>query len=469
MNKYKKLIGNSAIFAVGNLGSKLILIFLVPLYTYYLTAVEYGTIDIITTTSSLLLPIISLSIFDAVLRFVMDKKYPNDVVFTNALIITILGSIIALLFYPIFMYFNVLSGLLGYMYTILIIQAFQTLLTQFIRAIGKIKVYALNGIIMTLVTAVFNIIFLVKYNMGINGYFLSIIIANLISILYLTLYTKILSYIRFDKINKKITVKMLVYCIPLIPNAFMWWTINASNRYFILFFVGASANGLFAVANKIPSLLSILNTVFFQAWQLSAIEEYNDEGKSNFYSKTFSYFSMILFLGTSGILLVLKFITSTLVSNEFYQSWQFVPFLLIGIIFSSFSGFLGTNYIAAKQTGGVFRTSVIGGVVNVIANIIFIPLVGTNGAGISTMISFFVVWVLRYYDTKKYINMKLNVRIITLNLLLISIQIFILFIDFTVFKEFFIELILFLLVIIVNRKIIKLFKQIITTTMKKFV
>lgn len=235
MNKYKKLIGNSAIFAVGNLGSKLILIFLVPLYTYYLTAVEYGTIDIITTTSSLLLPIISLSIFDAVLRFVMDKKYPNDVVFTNALIITILGSIIALLFYPIFMYFNVLSGLLGYMYTILIIQAFQTLLTQFIRAIGKIKVYALNGIIMTLVTAVFNIIFLVKYNMGINGYFLSIIIANLISILYLTLYTKILSYIRFDKINKKITVKMLVYCIPLIPNAFMWWTINASNRYFILF------------------------------------------------------------------------------------------------------------------------------------------------------------------------------------------------------------------------------------------
>lgn len=65
--------------------------------------------------------------------------------------------------------------------------------------------------------------------------------------------------------------------------------------------------------------------------------------------------------------------------------------------------------------------------------------------------------------------MKLNVRIITLNLLLISIQIFILFIDFTVFKEFFIELILFLLVIIVNRKIIKLFKQIITTTMKKFV
>jgi O-antigen/teichoic acid export membrane protein len=399
----------------------------------------------------------------------MDKKYPNDVVFTNALIITIFGSIIALLFYPIFTYFNVLNGLLGYMYTILIIQAFQTMLTQFIRAIGKIKVYALNGIIMTLVTAVFNLILLVKYNMGINGYFLSIIIANLISILYLTLYTKIFNYIKFDKINKKITKKMLIYCIPLIPNAFMWWVINASNRYFILFFVGASANGLFAVANKIPSLLSILNTVFFQAWQLSAIEEYDDEGKSNFYSETFSYFSMILFLGTSGIILVLKFITSTLVSNEFYQSWEFVPFLLIGIIFSSFSGFLGTNYIAAKQTGGVFRTSVIGGIVNVIANIIFIPLVGTNGAGISTMISFFVVWVLRYYDTKKYINMKLNVKIITLNLLLISIQIFVLFIDFSIVKEFFIELILFLLIIIVNRKIIKVFKQLIMITAKKIV
>lgn len=183
---------------------------------------------------------------------------------------------------------------------------------------------------------------------------------------------------------------MLIYSIPLIPNALMWWVMNASNRYFILFFVGASANGLFAVANKIPSFLSILNTIFFKAWQLSAIEEYGDESKAKFYSQTFYYFSVVMFVGTSIILMILKYMMGILVSEEFFSSWQFIPFLLIGIVFSSFSAFLGTNYIAAKQTKGIFRTSLIGGTINIILNLIFIPLVGTNGAAISTMISFWL-------------------------------------------------------------------------------
>lgn len=453
MNTYKKLLGNSVIFAIGNLGSKFISIILVPLYTYYLSTSEYGMIDVVTVTTNMLLPIISLSIYEAVLRFVMDKNHQKDEVFTNALMLTISGSIITLLTYPILNYLGILDGLLGYMFIILVLQAFNSLFAQFVRAIGELKIYSLNGILMTIATAVMNIILLVIFKMGISGYFLSTVIGILISSVFLLFFTKMYKCISINKLNKHLAKKMLVYCIPLIPNSLMWWIVNSSNRYFILFFEGTSANGIFAVANKIPSILSILCTIFFQAWQLSAIEEFNSKDKSKFYSEVFSYFSMITFIVSSGILMGLKYIMKFVVSPEFYLSWQFVPLLLVSVIFSGFSSFLGTNYIAAKQTNGVFKTSIIGGILNILSSLILIPSVGINGASISAMISFFVIWVLRVYDTKQFINMILNIKSLFINLLLIFIQIFVLYLRINLTTEFIIELILFLLLILVNKSL----------------
>lgn len=467
LNNYKKLLGNSVIFAIGNLGSKLISIILVPLYTYYLTTSEYGMVDIVTTTSNMLLPIISCCIYDAVLRFVMDKNQDKDKVITNALLIVMIGLFILILLYPVLVFLGILEGLLKYMIVILALQAFQAIFSQFVRGIGEIKIYALNGIIMTIVTGIMNIILLINFNLGIDGYLLSIIIGNIASIIFLVFAAKIYKHINIQEYNKHLMKNMLVYSVPLIPNAFMWWIINASSRYFILFFVGAGANGLFAVANKIPSLLSILNTIFFQAWQLSAIEEYDSKNKSEFYSEVFNYFSMVMFIGASAIIVVLKYIINFSVSNDYFTAWKFVPFLLLGVIFSSFSGFLGTNYIAAKQTAGVFRTSVIGGAVNVLSNIIFVPLIGTNGAGVSTMISFFVIWTLRVYDTKRFINMKLDIKNIFMNLFIISIQIGILYFEIDIFSEFIIEFLLFLVLLLINKNLFKPIKKLIIFKIKK--
>lgn len=461
LNTYKKLIGNSFVFAIGNLGSKLIAIILVPLYTYYLTTIEYGTIDLITTTTSMLLPIVSLSIFDAVLRFAMDKSQPTDSVFTNTVIVTSIGALIAILSYPFLSYFNVFGESIIFMYVILILQAFQTLFAQFVRAVGKVKIFALNGIVMAVITGVMNIFLLVYLNMGINGYLLALVLSNLVSIIYLTIAGKIYKFINFKKINKDLTKRMLIYCIPLIPNALMWWVMNASSRYFILFFVGASANGIFAVANKIPSLLSILNQIFSQAWQLSAIEEYESKDKSKFYSEVFSYFSMVMFLGTSAILVVIKIAMNFAVAPEFYTAWKYIPFLLLGVVFSSFSGFLGTNYIAAKKTGGVFRTSIIGGIVNVVSNLIFVPWIGTNGAGISTMISFFVIWIIRVYDTKKFINIKLNMKNLIANISIIAVQISVLYLNLDTSTELVIEGLLFVVLLIVNKSLFNSIMQVI--------
>lgn len=74
MNKYNKLVSNSVIFAIGNFSSKLITVIMLPFYTSYLSQSDYGQIDLMITTIALLLPLLTLNIVEAVIRFSLDKK-----------------------------------------------------------------------------------------------------------------------------------------------------------------------------------------------------------------------------------------------------------------------------------------------------------------------------------------------------------------------------------------------------------
>lgn len=455
MNSYKKLMANSFIFAIGNMGSKLISIILVPFYTYYLSTTQYGTVDLIMTTATMLLPIVSASIFEAVLRFIMDKEKSQKFVMTNTILIAIIGLLIAFSIYPILSFFNVFGNYLIFLYLILLLQIFERILAQYTRAIGKIKIFAINGILLTLATGLFNILFLAYFDFGMEGYFWGIIIANFISIIFMFIITKAYNDISFSLIDKTMIKELLVFSVPMIPNSLMWWLINASSRYFILIFVGVGANGLFAVASKVPSLINIINQIFTQAWQISAIEEYKNKNKSAFYTNVFTYLSSVLFIGSSVVIVLVKILFLSFFSATYYDAWIVVPFLLLGTIFSSFSAFLGTNYIVAKQTKGVFKTSVYGGLISLMLNVVFIPIFGIVGAGISSMISFFIIFIIRYYDTKKYINMEIKWTLFIKNLFIIFIQIGILLLSLPSSSELVIEVILLIILLLINRKIFK--------------
>lgn len=126
----------------------------------------------------------------------------------------------------------------------------------------------------------------------------------------------------------------------------------------------------------------------------------------------------------------------------------------MGAVFSSFSGFLGTNYIAAKRTTGVIKTSATGAILNIVFNIILIPSIGIYGAAFGTMLSFAVIWILRIKDTKKFVNIKLNVKNLLLTLIIIFIQIGVLYINLDF--EYLLQLSLLSIIIIINLKEIKL-------------
>lgn len=157
MGKYKKLVGNSAVFAAGNLGSKLISFIMVPLYTYYLTTQEYGTVELITTTISLLLPMVSFGIGVGVLRYALEKDIDNAIVVSNSIALTLGSLLIGTIMTPLLKMIGLFEGSVTLFAFLLLLQILTQVMAQFARGNGQVKIFALNGMIKTFMIGLANI------------------------------------------------------------------------------------------------------------------------------------------------------------------------------------------------------------------------------------------------------------------------------------------------------------------------
>lgn len=404
MNRYGRLAKNSGIFAIANLGSHLITFALVRFYTELLTSEQYGIVDFVVTTSSMLIPFLTLAITEAVLRFSIDQEEKSGI-FTNGIFMATLGSVLFLIVGPVFFQGTSYEQYFIYLAVLVFASSINMIMAQFTRGIGKVTIFAVAGIIKTTTLVCGNLFFLLELGWGIKGYLLSVIMSEVTSAVYLACWAQLYRYIRL-KCQKLLLKEMLRYSIPLMSNSLSWWVMNAADKYVILACLGTAANGLYAVAHKIPTLINLCNNIFFQAWQLSAVQEASSETKTEFYSRVFNVLSAMLCVVASLLILLVNPLTRIMVAASYGDVWKFTPFLIIAMVFSAFASFLGTNYVAMKETKGALITSFIGAVVNIALNLLLVGPYGINGTAIATMISFLIMWLLRAYDTRKFVSIK---------------------------------------------------------------
>jgi O-antigen/teichoic acid export membrane protein len=292
---------------------------------------------------------------------------------------------------------------------------------QIARGLRKNVFYSISGVIMTVVTLVLNILLIAVYKLQVQGLIISNIIAAICVIIYLELALRISSFFEFGIKGNDYRQKLIIYSLPLIPNMLSWWFMNVSDRYILNFFMGIEANGIYAVANKFPSLLLMVNSIFNLAWQESAIVEYESEDRNEFYSKTLGILINLQFTVVFVLLSCTKLIMHYVVDPKFYQSWKYIPFLYFGAVFSTFCSFYGTGYQSTKKTLGAFYTSVLGAALNIIINLLTVPYIGIQGASLSTMLAFLVVWLSRIIEMRKYFSIKIH-KLNLLILLIISVM-----------------------------------------------
>lgn len=404
MNRKKYLFKNTIIFGLSFFSTKLITFFLVPIYTKTLTPFQFGIVDMVFTICSFLFPVFTLNISEAIYRFSMDKNKNNNSIVTIGLICFLLSLVLGLLTIPIFNLFENYKDYSVYIYVYLITLSLSQILLVLLKGTEKLKLFSAGNIINTLTIALFNILFLVQYKMGIVGYFLGYIIANIITIIYGLICNKVVKNISKFEFDEKLFYSMIKYSIVLIPTSFMWWIINSSDRIMIAHFIGNEANGLYAIAYKLPSLLTMVASIFNQAWVFSAINEKDSDDYEKYTNRVFDSLFIVLTISAIGLLCVLRPLFKVYVDQSYFLSWKYVPFLVFGYVFMTLSTFISTSYNVHKDSKGFLFSGLTGAITNIVLNFIFIPLFGVYGAALATMLSYIAVFIYRVCDTRKYLK-----------------------------------------------------------------
>ena len=410
MNKYQKLAGNTLIFAIGTFGMKFLSFFLTRLYTGCMTETQYGTADLIFQAVNVLYPIVTLSMADAVIRFGMEKKYDSRSVYTVAISSTVLGLAALALLSPLLNLTDMYSGYSFLLYVYCYFSCFRQIASNFVRAKGYVKLFAADGIFTTLVMVICNVLFLVVFDMGVNGYIMSFIVSDCVSFVCLTLIAGLHRQLDIKYFTKKLFKEMLKYSAPLIPAYVMWWITSASDRWFVSSFCGGEVNGVYSVAYKIPSLLMMFTTLFYQAWQMSAIENRNDSGLAKFYTKIYGAYSSLLMIPAAGIIMLVKPLTYLLVDNDpeknFVFAYHYTPILVIAMIFQCLCQFTSSVYNVKKKSMNSMLTSIIAAAANLLLNFLWIPDYGAYGAAAATAVSYMLCFAVRIRDVTRLIKFK---------------------------------------------------------------
>ena len=407
-NKY--LLKNTVIFSIGNFGTKIISFFLVPLYTNILTTREYGTVDLIYTIGMVLVPLLTLNIGESIMRFALDKDADCDKIMSTGITILIFGAIIGLLILPIANLFESVSNYSIYIYLYTLTLAFSQIFLCYLRGKEFLLKYSIGNIIQSLTIAIFNIIFLIGMKKGIEGYLMAYILANVCTGLYGFWAGKVNLVIKKYSIDLELSKNMIKYSVVLIPNSFMWWIMNSSDRMMVSAMISVTANGVYAVAYKIPTLLSTITTIFNQAWSYSAIREDESEDKEEYNNRVYDNLVTIVIVVATGLLMIMKPFLSVYVGKEYYAAWHYVPYLIVGFVFMTLGSFIATSYTVHKDSMGFLISGTVGAIINLILNFIFIPMMGVSGAAFATCISYFGVFAYRIKDTQKYIKLRVFKR-----------------------------------------------------------
>lgn len=406
MQRKTYLAKNTALFALNSIGTKLITFFLVPIYTKAFTTAEYGGVDLVSTIATILVPIITLNIGEAVMRFSLDENAQEEKIICIGVIFAVLSFLFGTSVFLILKIFPQIYVNAWIVFLYCVSQGLYQIASCNLRGQEKLMQYAIGNIISTFLAAILNILFLLVFNWGINGYFLAYIMAFSVASIYCTVAGDLFHILKRFNFDKKLMKDMVKYSIVLVPNSLMWWIMNSSDHIMVTAMIGIEANGIYAISYKMPSILSALSTVFNQAWTYSAIHEEKSEDRIAFNNIMYNKLVRFLLIVTVLLMCIMKPFMRIYVDTDYYEAWKYTPYLLVGNFFLTMATFLSTFYTVNKDSKGFLFSGTTGAIMNIIFNALLIPVMGIHGAALATCVSYFCVFLYRVRDTRRYMKVE---------------------------------------------------------------
>jgi len=412
---------HSFIYSLGNLATKIVGLILIPIYTNetYLTTTDYGVFGIMEVLSQILVAVMGFSIYSGFNRWYWDKNHAHlqkPLYFTStiavlvvSMVLFIAGLLSAGQISQILFQTTDYKLLISIVFLASFIQANFILPLSLMKLQSKSKLFSLINIIKLTITLLSTIYFVVILKKGIVGIYLGQIIGGSIT------FVLTLKYI-FKNIQvhfvKNVAREMFNYSFPLMFTSIMASLLSAFDRFSLNYLSTLENVGIYSLGFKLANTIKVfITSSVVMALNPIRLKKINDPNNGRFYSKILTYFSfglMIVVLAFS--LFSYEIIEVFSSSDKYLPASSIVPFIALGLFFGMMKDNVNIGLIIKKKTKIIGSITLFTVVINLILNILMIPVWGIIGAASSTLLSQIIFFIVIYYFAQKQYRVPYEIR-----------------------------------------------------------
>lgn len=410
-----KVASNTYIYAIGEIVPRLMSLFLLPIFTLYLSPSDYG---IISYTNSLMLFLFVFSSF-ALNTYLLRTYFDRDTVEDRKKLIGNVFSVIILfncilliagytIFPSIFGYAEIQFSFYPYLSISILnnfLEVFSIVPLVIFRVKQKAQYFVALNVIRSLLIFLLTYILIVHMDWGIMGNYYGRLIINLC---FLVVYLIIIAKQATLNLKWEQAKKALKFSMPLVPGAISYLLISMSDRIILERYVSLSEVGIYSVAFTLAFSLRIITTSAYRAFEPEIYKRYNGEGFSEFFHTGYKNYMFIVLIAASGLSFMSKDILLLMTTASFVEGYYLVPIFLIGGLITAENIMLGSLVIAEKKTHVSSFSTITGGLVSVISNIIFVPYFGIYAAAVSLGLAYVVMNIILLKGMSFKSNVILN-------------------------------------------------------------
>jgi O-antigen/teichoic acid export membrane protein len=399
MQHLKKLGGETLLYALMNVGTKLIAFLMLPIYTLYLSTTEMGVFENIEALVSMLTFLVIFGTDNALAYYFFKTEDENEkelyvrnvlsirlyIALILFLLFIVLGPFISSLFLGSAKYSQLfmLAGL------VLVIDAVITLILTYYRFQFKAKKVAGLTIFRLFLVALVSYAFLRFFNLRVESVYLARLLSGFLIIVILVF--PVIKFLRF-KIDRDIVKLILIYGAPLVPASIAFWVITFANRFFLTQFESLESAGIYGVAMKFAAMISLLTSSVQMAWRPYSLSIQKKDNAP----QIFANFSLIILaIGMLGLTVVATaaplFVDLMVSSGDYKVASQYVAALSLGSFLSFYYLIISVGLFIKEKTKVISKYVMISSGISIILNIVLIPFLSIWGAVIALVLSYLFV------------------------------------------------------------------------------
>lgn len=403
----KRLLKNIRFYFLGTFSTKILQFIFIPLYTTYILTSDFGYYNLVISMISLAIPLLYQSVWEGILRFIIENE-SNKVNIFSTINIYCLG--ISLIYSFLFILVaKFMSIQYGFMILIMSLSQMGVSYWQFsARALKENKIYVISTVINTVVTILLNLFLIIVLKWGLKGLILANTMGNLAMIIIIESKIKLIKSTKIGYFNKAILKSILRYSLPLSINAVSWWLITSSNNLVISNRIDIGANGIYSMASRFGSIMTLLTSVINMAWLEESFRTYGDCDKDNYFNTVLDLLTKIVLSGVALLIPITFIFYKYFVFGDYNEGVFLTPIIYLSAAYATLSSHLGSGFLARKESDIVFKTTLVGGLVSTLGGFLIARKFGLMGVVVTSLFGFIIMYMIRIPLLKKRMDLNIN-------------------------------------------------------------